>query len=122
MTTYRAFEDKHGLVKFFGNKDIEFEVVLAGLASLKGSEKWGRQARDLETRFLRSFDGLVSAKIPEPKSDTDSMKSYLDALRCDDYFKPCDVLTFRKVHDECIRLFLEVSQAFSLLTKDDRRA
>lgn len=117
--SYRNYEDRHKLIKYFGNKDIEYEVVLSGLASLKGSSKWGVRAKELEHSFIKAFDGLDVPTIELKKTDTDSLiNQYLDR---DPYFQECDVLTFRKAHDECIKFFAEVSLAFSLLVKDDHR-
>jgi hypothetical protein len=128
MTNYRAFEDHHGFIKFFISTDAEFDAVVSGLERLKGSETWGARAADLEYRFLRAFDGLYSHKLPakleegevlpEPKC---LMDEFINGLRADDYyFKPCDQMTFRKVHDECIRFFKEIRDFYDVRVKDDR--
>lgn len=127
---YRAFEDKHGFLKFFISTDLEFEIVLKGLDSLKGSSKWGPQAKELEDQFIKALDGLISQKLPqrlnegeEPPEPQNLFDEFYNPLMYDEdfYFTPCDILTFRRIHDKCIRLFKDVRDSFDLLIRDDRR-
>jgi hypothetical protein len=122
MANYRRFEDKHGFIKFFADHDIEFEIVIRGLESLKGTEKWGMRAKELEDRFIRAFDGRTCKGVP-PCADVLSLYGqFVEALEKDDlYFRKIDEVAFRRIHNECIALFKEVSDAFALLIRDDRR-
>jgi hypothetical protein len=121
VSNYRYFEDKHGFIKYFANKDVEFDIVLKGLESLKGSSKWGQRAKDLEKQFVQAFDGIIT-KLPTDLANTDSLYDfYHDGLIGSEHFKQCDWHAFKEIHDSCIRLFKEVSVAFDILTKDDRR-
>ncbi len=123
--SYRAYEDRNGLLKHFTDNDLEFEVIVVGLDSLKGSKKWGAKAKELERRFLDAFDGLISHSTPKCSKGVakDSLiVGFLEPFRAGIAdFKACDQLAFRKVHDECIRFFKDVRDAYSILMADDKR-
>jgi hypothetical protein len=122
MTNYRDYEDRNGFLKFFVSHDLEFEMVLRGLANLKGSAKWGAQAKELEDKFVTAFDGLICKNKPKRDEGNTLYGEMIRALHDEDiYFKPIGSLEFRRIHDECIRLFKEVSDSLAGLVRDDRR-
>ncbi len=131
MSNYRSFEDQHGFLKFFLNRDLEYEIVVRALEGLKGSERWGKDASALHARFLKAFDGLFAHHLPPQVAAEDEANlpppenlydEFMLGLRIGDHhFRPCDILSFRRVHDECIRFFKLISNAYNLLTEDDRR-
>jgi hypothetical protein len=121
--SYRSFEDKYGLKKYFSNLDVEFEIVMEGLHQLFHSIEFGEQARELMEAFVTAHDGLLLKPEDFPTDGEAEAKTLYDQYYLglvDGEFEPIDVLTFRKVHDQCIRFFQEVAMYYASLVEDDR--